>query len=383
MTRAVYMYSELLNTLSRFRQVNKMVSTDRDGSKRVAILIENQFEDFLFQVPYQALKKTGAKVTVIGSRMNEEYHGKRGKVSCKPDDTATEVRADDFDGFVIPVGNIRANPFVVSLIAEAMAQEKVIAAIGYGIQILIETDSLKDKRVTGLESLRKDIENAGANYMGGPVIADGNLITARRPSDVAIMTNSLIRYLELEIEAEVPADHQVHAFDWWELGSAWGGSSKKEIINALNTAIIGERYTLEAFKQYSYRARDEQLQQILAEISTVKQNHVELLETRLEDAFDERVTWQAVGSEVYGALHSWLQSSDELSILRRALGDIQTGVIDTYHLCQQLTDPITVAIFDEIKRDLRQYEQRLAEFYRSRSGDTIQPPIPTTIAAVS
>ena len=376
------MYLELLEIFSRFQQVNEMVSTERDNLKRVAILIENQFEDFLFQVPYQALQKAGAKVSIIGSRMNEEYHGKRGKVTYKPDDTATEIRADDFDGFVIPVGNIRANPFVVSAIASAMAQDKAIAVVGYGIQVLIETDSLKGKRVTGLESLRKDIENAGADYLGGPVIADGNLITARRPSDIAIMTNSLIKYLDLEIKEETPADHQVHTFDWWRIAEAWGGSSRKEIVDALNTAIIGERYTLEAFKQYSYRASDEKLQNLLKEISTVKQNHVRLLETRLHDAFDERVSWQAIGSEAYGALHSWLQSSDELSILRRALGDIQTGVIDTYHLCQQLTDPITVSIFDEIKRDLGQYEQKLAELYRDRSGDRIQPPIPTTIAAV-
>ncbi|MGB5631658.1 MAG: DJ-1/PfpI family protein [Waterburya sp.] len=381
-----------------------MASTNQASPKRVAILMENQFEDFLFQVPYQSLQKAGAKVSILGSRMNEEYHGKRGKVTCKPDDTATEVRADDFDGFVIPVGNIRANPFAVSLIVDAMAQEKAmplceaacprmgvsfrtascaIATVGYGIQVLIETDKLQGKKVTGLESLRKDIENAGANYIGGPVVVDGNLITARRPSDVAIMANSLIRYLDLEIKEETPSDHQVHTFDWWKLAEDWGGSSRREIINALNTAIMGERYTLEAFKQYSYRAIDEELQNLLKEISTVKEDHVQLLETRLNDAFDERVTWQAVGSEAYGALHSWLQSSDELSILRRALGDIQTGVIDTYHLCQQLTDPITVAIFDEIKRDLSQYELRLAEFYRSRSGDKIQPPMPTTIAAVS
>ena len=377
------MYSELLEVFRRFQRVNKMVSTDRARSPRVAILIENQFEDFLFQVPARALKKAGAKVTILGSRMNEEYHGKRGKVSCKPDDTATEVRADDFDGFIIPVGHIRANPFAVSLIAEAIDRNQAIAAIGYGIQVLIETDRLEGKRVTGLGSLRKDIENAGANYIGGPVVADGNLITARRPGDVAILANSLIRYLGLEIPEETPVADRVHTFDWWKLAEAWGGSSRKEIIDALNTAIVGERYTIEAFKQYRYRAKDEELRNILKEISTTKQNHVKLLETRLHDAFNERVTWQAVGSETYAALHSWLQSSDELSILRRALGDIQTGVIDTYHLCQQLTDPITVSIFDEIKRDLCQYEQQLAEFYRSRSGDKILPPIPTTIAAVS
>ncbi|WP_019506082.1 DJ-1/PfpI family protein [Pleurocapsa sp. PCC 7319] len=360
-----------------------MVSTNQTNPKRVAILIENQFEDFLLQVPYQALQKAGAKVCIIGSRMNEEYHGKRGKVSYKPDDTATEVRAEDFDGFLIPVGHIRANPFAVNLIKEAMAQEKAIAVIGYGIQVLIDTDELQRKRVTGLDSLCKDIQNAGANYIGGPVVVDGNLITARRPSDVAILTNSLMRYLKLEIKEKTPTDHSHSTFDWWKLAEDWGGSSRREIVNALNTAIVGERYTLEAFKQYSYRARNEDLRYILKEISITKQHHVKLLETRLNNAFNEQVTWQAIGSEAYAALHSWLQSSDELSILRRALGDIQTGVIDTYHLCQQLTDPLTVAIFDEIKRDLCQYEQKLAEFYRSRSGDQIQPPMPTTMAAVN
>ena len=369
--------------LSRFQQVQDMTSTNQASPKRVAILMENQFEDFLFQVPYQALKQAGAKVTIIGSRMNEEYHGKRRKVSCKPDDTATEVRASNFDGFVIPVGGIRANPFAVSLIKEAMDRDKAIAAVGYGIQLLIETEQLPGKRVTGLQSIRKDIENAGADYIGGPVVVDGNLITARRPGDMPILTNSLLKYLKLEIREETPADHKEHTFDWWKLGETWGGSSRRDIINALNTAIIGERYTLEAFKQYSYRARDEELRHVLQEISTTKQNHVQSLETRLYNAFNERVTWQAVGSETYAALNSWLQSSDELSILRRAIGDIQTGVIDTYHLCNQLTDPLTVTIFDEIERDLSQYEQLLAELYHARYGDKLQPPMPTTIAAVN
>lgn len=360
-----------------------MASTNQAHRKRVAILMEDQFEDFLFQVPYQALKQAGAQVTIIGSRMNEEYHGKRGKVSCQPDDTATEVRASHFDGFVLPVGGIRANPFAVSLIKEAMTQDKVIATVGYGIQLLIETEQLAGKRVTGLPSIRKDIENAGANYLGGPVVVEGNLITARRPGDLPIFVNSFLKYLKLEINAETPTEHQEHTFDWWKLAANWGGSTRRELINALNTAIIGERYTLEAFKQYSYRAQDEELRHLLQAISTTKQHHVQSLETRLYHAFNERVTWQAVGSEAYAALHSLLQSGDELSILRRALGDLQTGVIDTYHLCHQLTDPLTVAIFDEIERDLSQYEQRLAELYQARSGDKLQPPLPTTIAAVN
>lgn len=39
--------------------------------KRVAILLENQFEDSAYQVPSTALRKAGVTVSVIGSRMNE------------------------------------------------------------------------------------------------------------------------------------------------------------------------------------------------------------------------------------------------------------------------------------------------------------------------
>lgn len=43
------------------------------SKKQVAILVEQKFEDAEFQIPYQALKQAGAKITVLGSRMNEKY----------------------------------------------------------------------------------------------------------------------------------------------------------------------------------------------------------------------------------------------------------------------------------------------------------------------
>ena len=59
-----------------------MVSTNSHTTKKkVAILIENGVEDSEFQVPYQALKQAGMEVSVLGSRMNEAYKGKKGKVT--------------------------------------------------------------------------------------------------------------------------------------------------------------------------------------------------------------------------------------------------------------------------------------------------------------
>lgn len=360
-----------------------MTSTNKTNSKRVAILIENHFEDLELQITETALKSAGAKITVLGSRMNEKYCGKRGKVIRHPDATVSEMRASDFDAIVIIVGEIRANPFAVKLVSEAMNQEKIIATIGYGLQVLIDTKQLNGKKVTAFRSIRTDIENAGAMYSKDPLVVDGNLITARQPGDLPLFATKLLECLELKIKGMNLPKTSDRSFAWWELGQSWGGSSRREIIAALNTVIVGERYTLEAFKQYSYRSTNEELRALLEEISKIKLRHVQLLEAHLYNSFKEQVSWQAVGSEAYAALISWLQSSDELSILRRALGDIQTGVVDLYHLICQLSDPHTVAILDEIEHDLMEYEERLADLYRTRSGGKVQPPLPTTIAAVS
>ena len=351
--------------------------------KRVSILLENQFEDSLLQVPTTALRKAGATVTILGSRMNEEYQGKRGTVSVKPAATPTEVRAEDFDAIVIPVGCIRANPNVVRLITHAMELDKLVAAVGYGPQILIDANQLKGKQATGVRSIRRDIMNAGATYLNEPVVVDSNLVTARQPGDLPMFATMILNHLNLDIRGTTLPDVSNHKFEWWKLGATWGGSSRQDIVNALITAIMGERYTLEAFMQYSNRVSDRNLRLFLQGLSSTKQYHVEQLEARLHDAFQETVTWQAVGSEAYATLQSWLQSSDNLSILRRALGDIQTGVVDVYHLCSQLTDPHTVRIFEGIEQDLAHHEQRLGELYRDRSKDAVKPPMPTTMAAVN
>lgn len=352
------------------------------SQKNVAILIENQFEDLEFKIPYSALKKAGAQVTTLGSRMNDEYRSYRGTITIKPDATATEVSAAGFDALVIPGGSLRMNPNVVHFVVDAIIHDKWVAAVGYGPQVLIEANQLEGMKVTGCRAIRKDIENAGATYLDAPTIVDGHLITARRPSDLPIFTTNLLRLLDLRIEGTTLPESTAETQEWWKLSEEWGGSSRSEITQALKTAILGERYTLEAFRQYSYRVSEPDLRQLLEEISALKQHHAQQLEDRLHQAFHEQVGLQSLGSEAYAALRSLLQTSDELSIMRRALGDLQTGIIDTYRLCNQLTDPLTVDILDTIEQDLARYEQRFAPLYRSRAGKKVKPPTPTTEPAV-
>lgn len=129
-------------------------SNNRSNNKRVAILIENGVEDAEFQVPYKGLQMAGTDVVVLGSRMNEKYTGKQGKVSIQPDGTTTEAMASEFDAVVIPGGmapdRMRINPNTVRFVQEAMEQGKLVAAVCHGPQVLIEGDLLKENRLQAL-----------------------------------------------------------------------------------------------------------------------------------------------------------------------------------------------------------------------------------------
>jgi protease I len=249
--------------------------TASQQTKKVAILVEKNFEDSEFQIPYNALKAAGAEVSVLGSRMNETYKGKQGKASIEPDGTTTEALARDFDAVVIPGGmapdTMRTNMKTVRFVQDAFAQGKLVAAVCHGPQVLIEGDLLKGKRATGFRAIRKDMQNAGAQYVDEPVVTDGNLITSRRPSDVPIFTAAILRHLGLSIEDKELPDASSKDADWLTLGEEWGGSSKSEVVDGINTAIRGERYAVSAFEHYAEKASDAELRPILNEIRETKQ----------------------------------------------------------------------------------------------------------------
>lgn len=106
------------------------------GKKRVAILIEHGVEDVEFTVPYNGLKQAGMEIIVLGSRMNEKYKGKRGKLTMQPDDTTTEAIASEFDAVIIPGGmapdKMRCNLNTVRFVQEAVQQGKLVAAVCHG-----------------------------------------------------------------------------------------------------------------------------------------------------------------------------------------------------------------------------------------------------------
>ncbi|AFY35902.1 DJ-1/PfpI/YhbO family deglycase/protease [Calothrix sp. PCC 7507] len=349
--------------------------------KKVAILIENAVEDVEFLIPYNALKQAGIEVVVLGARLNEKYKGKQGKLSMQADRTITDAIASEFDAVVIPGGmapdKMRRHPNTVRFVQEAMQQGKWIAAVCHGPQVLIEGDLLKAKQATGFSAIRKDMINAGANYLDEPLVIDGNLITSREPGDLAIFTTAILSRLGYGgKDAALPNEKDRNA-EWWKLADAWGGATKGDIVKGLNTALAGERYSLEALEKYSEKESNPEARSLFQEMIGNKQRHIEKLETYLQH-LGEKPSLAANIAEQYAKVKAAFTGSDDVYQIRCALGDLQTGIGDVGNLCTMFTDPKATAIFKEIYNDLLTYEQRLGQMYRQLTTDRVESPQPTT-----
>ncbi|WP_373534977.1 DJ-1/PfpI/YhbO family deglycase/protease [Microcoleus sp.] len=356
------------------------------NTKRVAILIENGVEDSEFLVPYNALKQAGFEVVVLGSRTNEKYAGKNGKVSQQADGTTTESVAEEFDAVIIPGGmapdTMRTNPNTVGFVKEAFEQGKIVAAVCHGPQLLIEADLLKGKNATGFLAIKTDMINAGANYINEPLVVDGNLITSRQPGDLAIFATAILARLGYGGKAVGLPEETDSSAEWWKLANAWGGSTQGDIAKGLNTALAGERYACEAFQNYAEKTGDADLRSFLAEMVQNKQHHILALEKRLND-FGEKPSIPAQIADKYAKLKTSLQGTDETFLLRTILGDLQTGVVDINNLRAKFTDPVSTAIFTELESDLSKCEQAVAKLFRARAGaEEIKAPKPSTSPAV-
>jgi protease I len=169
------------------------------SGKRVAMLVDDEFEDRELTGPLDALRAAGATVMLVGPTKGASFHGKRGEATVTADLAAGQARIDDFDAVIIPGGHapdkMRLRHAMVDLIREAMETNKPVAAICHGPQLLISANSLRGRTLTCWPSIAVDVKNAGGLYVDKPVVEDGNLITSRKPDDVPMFSEAIIRAL--------------------------------------------------------------------------------------------------------------------------------------------------------------------------------------------
>jgi protease I len=170
------------------------------AGKRVAVLVEDGFEESELIEPMARLREAGAAVTLVGPFGGREYTDKHGRTRVVSDKAAGAVRVGDFDAVVIPGGHapdrMRMRHAMVDLVRDAMAAGKPVAAICHGPQMLISADVLRGRTLTCWPSIAVDVKNAGGLYVDRPIVQDGNLITSRKPDDIPQFTAAILSALD-------------------------------------------------------------------------------------------------------------------------------------------------------------------------------------------
>jgi protease I len=168
------------------------------AGKRVAILVEEEFDDRELEGTRSALAEAGAAITIVGPTKGAAFTGRQGG-RVTSDAAAGAVRVTDFDALVVPGGHapdrMRMRHAMVDLARDAMDANKPIAAICHGPQLLISANVLRGRTLTCWPSIAIDVKNAGGLYVDKPVVEDGNLITSRKPDDVAMFSAAIVRAL--------------------------------------------------------------------------------------------------------------------------------------------------------------------------------------------
>lgn len=166
------------------------------NGKRVAILVEQQYQEMEVWYPVYRLREAGCKVTLVGPEAGKTYPSKLGYPAVS-DKAAREVSANDFDILVIPGGFapdfIRRCEPMIRLTSVMAEQGKVVAAICHGPWVLCSTQALKGRKATCFFAIKDDVSNAGATYVDAEVVRDGNIITSRKPDDLPAFVQSIMQ----------------------------------------------------------------------------------------------------------------------------------------------------------------------------------------------
>ena len=166
---------------------------------RVAMIVDELFEDSELRVPYDRLTAVGHEVVIVGRQSKQRISGKRGKETVTTERAIDDVSASQFDALVIPGGyspdHLRTDRKMVALTRDLFQAGKPVAAVCHAGWMLVEADIADGHTVTSWPSIKDDLINAGARWVDREVVEDGNLITSRKPDDLPAFSDAILRQL--------------------------------------------------------------------------------------------------------------------------------------------------------------------------------------------
>ena len=191
--------------------------------KKILLLAGDYVEDYEAMAPFQMLKMLGYDVHTVcpGKKAGETvktaihdfegdqtYSEKRGHNFAITHDFE-KINPDEYIALVIPGGRapeyLRLDKKIVDLTRKFAKDEKPIAAICHGPQILVAADVVRGKKMTAYPSLKPELEAVGAEWVDPAptfdnAVVDKNLVTAAAWPAHPAWIAELIKMLGAEVK---------------------------------------------------------------------------------------------------------------------------------------------------------------------------------------
>jgi protease I len=168
-------------------------------NKRIAILVENGFEEEELTRPRDALQDAGAETYIVSPAWKTVKGWDHTDWGNKFDVDVRLDKADPnhFDALLLPGGvmnpdKLRRNEQAQEFVRHFFAADKPVAAICHAPWTLIDIGLAVGRKLTSYHSIQTDLKNADAEWVDEEVVVDGNLITSRNPEDIPAFNRTII-----------------------------------------------------------------------------------------------------------------------------------------------------------------------------------------------
>lgn len=168
----------------------------RLAGKRVAVLVEEGFEDLEFWVTVMRLREEGARVLIVGTAAGKTVRGKH-CLEATSELAAADVSPEELDALVVPGGwapdKLRRHPEITGLVRAVAERGGIVGMICHAGLVGISAGIVAGRRGTGSLGIRDDLVNAGATWVDEPAFRDGNLVFGRVVEDIPDFCRELVR----------------------------------------------------------------------------------------------------------------------------------------------------------------------------------------------
>ena len=167
-------------------------------NRRIAIFVDNLYQEMELWVPLYRFQEAGAEVVLAGAEAGVTYTSKLG-YPAKSVVSYDQLSVRDFDGVVVPGGyapdRMRRYPKANQFVHDMDAAGKLVAAICHGPWVLCSARMLQGRKATSFFAIKDDVIHAGARWEDAEVVVDGNLVTSRAPEDLPAFCRECIQIL--------------------------------------------------------------------------------------------------------------------------------------------------------------------------------------------